>query len=154
MSDFDIRIEGAEEIARKLSGGVDRAAKRASMAIAAEIHRRIAPYPPASEANSPRDEVSYWYERGFGTRYKTGKGRRTSQTLGRKWSVKSEGNGALVINTAGYANWVHDSVDQAWFHNVRDWKTDEDVVDEVEGDGTVERLMGREIAKLLGDISE
>jgi hypothetical protein len=151
-AELNIDVKGVDKIVNALTGKLDPALKRASLAIATTIHERIAPYPPATEANSPRDEPPYWYERGFGTRTKSGKGRRTSETLGRKWSIQPRGTiGAAVTNPASYAPYVHDYVEQAWFHAQRGWKTDEEVTRSVESDGTAERYVNHFVAQILDD---
>ena len=95
----------------------------------------ISEYPGSSSANSPKPYPGRWYERGYGTRYvrKSGGvgGRRTSQTLGKRWSVKKENAGMTVIvgNNASYAKWVQGANTQARFHKARNWKTTQDVAD-------------------------
>ena len=93
-------------------------------------------YPGSSIANSPKPYPGRWYERGYGTRYvrKSGGigGRKTSETLGKRWTVKKENNGMTVIvgNNASYAKWVQGHNTQARFHKSRGWKTTGDVADQ------------------------
>ena len=93
----------------------------------------ISEYPSSSSANQPKPYPGKWYERGFGTRYitKTGimRGKRTSQTLGKRWSVKKSNAGMTVTvgNNASYAKWVQGANTQAKFHKARNWKTTADV---------------------------
>lgn len=97
-------------------------------------------------------ERGRWYERGYGTRwYSRGKlqGRRTSQTLGRRWTISERNQGftQVVGNNASYGPFVHSHERQAWFHRRRGWKTDEQVIEE-ESDTIVE-FVEAEIRKVL-----
>lgn len=126
--DVDLR-----EVLRRInSPKVLAAAKAGLKAGAAHIEGKIKPYPAASEANSPANDR--WYERGFGSRWKRKDGsiggRKSSETLGRRWTIKAKNNGLTVMigNNASYAPFVHDKDKQAAFHQRRGWKTAQDVV--------------------------
>jgi len=92
-------------------------------------------YPPATEANMPKAYPGRWYERGYGTRWedKDGNvmGRRTSQTLFKRWATRKidEGLGVEIGNNAGYGPYVHDKPRQARFHGLRGWPTVQDKAD-------------------------
>jgi hypothetical protein len=74
------------------------------------FRNELTPYPSSSEANSPNAR-GRWYERGYGPKWtrkdgSTG-GRKTSQMLGRSWSVAPTGGGAHLWSRAGYSAIVH-----------------------------------------------
>ena len=101
----NIKIEGIEQLVKKL--GQATAAQTLSPAIqAATLHLKgvIAVYPPSSSANSP--SRPHWYERGFGPRWRrkdgTVGGRKTSETLGRRWTIKTRGLTGMVGNNVSY----------------------------------------------------
>jgi len=85
----------------------------------------ISKYPPATSANKPRAHGA-WYQRGYGTKYRrldgTVSGRRTSESLKHKWTVKSRARGmtSIIGNNASYAPYVHGKR-QAPFHARRGW---------------------------------
>src|SRR4030042_2565195 len=85
-------IKGLDKLLKKLDDleGL-KAAVRGMEAAALHVKGKIAEYPPASEANAPKTSGS-WYERGYGTRWPGG-GKRTSETLGRKWTTASRDGG-------------------------------------------------------------
>lgn len=128
-----ISLDGLDEILERLRRlNKLNALKPALRAGATHVKGVIAVYPPASEANSPTQQR--WYERGYGTKYrrKDGSihGRKTSKTLGRRWTVSiiEGGLGAKVGNNVHYGPYVQSDEHQASFHSVRGWKTDEDVI--------------------------
>lgn len=96
---------------------------------------RIAEYPAASSANTPKPYPGRWYQRGYGTRWTTKggvlRGRKTSETLSKRWTtVKSNGGMIITIgNNAKYARYVHSAQYQARFHKSRGWITDADAVE-------------------------
>lgn len=86
----------------------------------------VAPYPPA-----PTPSGDTWYERGYGPkrRRKDGSitGRKTSEMLGRRWSVMSRSRMVVVLmNTASYAANVHGKEDQSKVMQAIGWKTEAD----------------------------
>ena len=83
---MSVTIKGLDKAIKKLEkvGGPGALRKPMTKAVA-HLHRAIAEYPPSSSANSPGSGYS-WYERGYGTRTRTGRGYRTNVTLGRRWS--------------------------------------------------------------------
>jgi hypothetical protein len=151
-----IEVEGLEPLIRDLSADLSPALTAVTKAIAAEAQDRIAPYPPATEAKSPSNPAGRWYERGFGPKWrrKDGSvgGRKTSETLGRRWSIKSAPQQATLTNLASYSNVVHGAEEQASFHATRGWRADEGVADEIVDDGTVARMVEAAIAKKLGKL--
>lgn len=129
---FNIDLKGLDQIERKL-GKLARAVVEMNMLEAAgeEIKSRMMVYPPATSGNSPSNPTGHWYERGYGIRHApTGKGRRTSENLGRRWFVKSGRRfGVLLVkigNPVSYASIVH-GIKQARFHKRHGWKKLSDV---------------------------
>ena len=104
-------------------------------------------YPPESEANQPRP--GGWYQRGYGPRWYGGKGgARTSEQLGKKWSIDPGAEQVTISNAASYAAYVHGEW-QAGFHAARGWRQLKTVAEEmmpkiVEG-------IQRQLARILGN---
>jgi len=152
-----VTIEGLPSLTRLLNADLNKAVGAATFAIAAEIQNRLAPYPAASEANRPRSWQSggpnQWYERGYGPRWvrKDGSinGRKTSQTLNRRWSIQRGVRSATLWNKAGYSGFVHDANIQAAFHKRRGWRTDQDVINQVQGDGTVSNIVNQALTNVF-----
>lgn len=90
--------------------------------IAESVIAKVEPYPPDSIANRPSNPQGHWYERGYGTKFATGRGYQTSERLGDKWwYALIFGPGVKIGNAATYAGWVHGE-EQAAFHEERGWK--------------------------------
>jgi len=150
-----VRLVGLDDLQKKLGADFKPAMRGATKAIAAEIQGKIAPYPPATSANRPAGPGSRWYERGFGSRYqrKDGirSGRKTSETLGRRWGIQSQGRiGAVLGNLATYSPYVHSAEKQAKIHGKRGWVTDEEAIEKVERAGTIRRIVEDAIMHALG----
>jgi hypothetical protein len=123
-----VEIQGLDKTIAKLEKvkGMN-AARTALKAAGVHIKGKAAKYPPSSEANLPKLKGS-WYERGYGTRW-SGGGRKTSETLGRKWTVQQKrGLETVVGNIVSYGPYVQADDWQAAFHRRRGWKTIETVV--------------------------
>lgn len=130
-----VEIRGLDELIEKLEAvGKPGALKRPMTKAVAHLHRVIAEYAPSSGANSPGNGYS-WYERGFGTRTRTGKGYPTSETLGKRWTheVEADGKRGVVGNNASYGPYVQSAEKQAGFHAARGWQTDEKVAESEAG---------------------
>lgn len=131
-------IEGMDKLERVLREFPEEtnAQMRVAMQGGGEIVRgAVAVYPPASAANSPPGIDGYrWYERGFGTRTRTGRAYPTSQALGRSWNVEVKGTGTTIKGIVGtpvtYARWAQDRERQVWFHKQRGWRTIQDALDQ------------------------
>jgi len=150
-----VKLVGLDSLQRKLGADFKPAMRAASKAIALEIQGEIAPYPPATSANRPKGPGSKWYERGFGTKWMlkdgTVRGKKTSQTLGRRWGIKGKGAiGAVLGNIATYSPYVHSHEEQAKYHGKRGWVTDEKAVERVERRGTVRRIVEDAVMKAMG----
>ena len=147
-------IRGMDKLIKKLKSIEElRGAKRGLKAGALHIKGKIAVYAPSSSANSPSNPSGRWYQRGYGSRWRrkdgTVGGSKTSETLGRRWTV-GERNGGLtqvVGNNVSYGPYVQSAEKQAGFHKARGWKTDEQVIEE-EGD-TVLQFVKSEIDREL-----
>ena len=111
-----------------------RAVKAALRASAVHVKGKIARYPQASEANDPSQRR--WYERNYGPRWRRRDGsiggRKTSQTLGKRWAISERNQGLTQVigNNADYAPFVQDADRQAWFHKQRDWPTAQGVLED------------------------
>lgn len=149
-------IKGMNKLIRKLDTlGKLQGAKRGLKAGALHVKGKIAKYPPSTTANSPGNPTGRWYERGYGPRWLRKRkggvgGRKTSETLGRKWTTAERNAGLthIIGNNASYAEYVQSEEKQAKFHGQRGWKTDEEVLRE-EGDQVLEFIQ-HEVEKELG----
>lgn len=144
-----VKTYGFPELQRKLKNLASlKGAKAGLRAGAVHVRGKLATYPPATIANSPGRQYAYndhgvvryreqWYERNYGTRYRRKRkgglgGKRTSESLGKKWTMKTEDDGLTqaIGNNASYARKVHDPKEQASFHARRGWKTTEQVIEQ------------------------
>jgi hypothetical protein len=144
----EIEIVGLERLLQKIENlGQLKHVAAALKAGATHVKGKIAQYPPASEANMPGQ--ARWYERGYGMRYASGRGKRTSETLGRKWTIASRDGGLtqVVGNDVSYGPYVQSAKFQARIHAKRGWKTDEQVLDEEQD--TVANFVLDEVRKVL-----
>ena len=122
MSAISIKVKGLEALSRKLRAlAQGKYLDKVVAASKARLMRRLAQYPPKSPANRPRPAPGRWYERGWGARSAAGRGRRTSQNLGRSWLAQKRGQGFLIRNTASYAPYVMGRKQRA-LHRRRGWQ--------------------------------
>lgn len=90
--------------------------------IGESVIAKVRPYPSETMANSPTNPQGHWYERGYGTKFASGRGYQTSERLGDRWWYQLiYGPGVKIGNAATYAGWVHGE-EQAAFHKERGWK--------------------------------
>lgn len=142
-----VEVKNLKRLVRKLNDLEQlEAIKPALQAAALHVKGKIAVYPPASEANTPGQKR--WYERGYGPRWPGG-GRKTSEILGKRWSIKGRDNGLtqIVGNNASYAVYVQSKAHQAWFHAKRNWKTDREVLDDESE--TIVKFLSDAVEKVL-----
>lgn len=131
-----VQIKGLDQLLRKVDSiqGL-RVAVRAMRASAVHVKGKIATYPASTIANSPGAYPKRWYERGYGSRWarKSGGigGRKTSETLGRRWTTAQRNGGLtqVVGNNVSYGEFVQSRKKQASAHKGR-WKTIQDVSEE------------------------
>ena len=138
---MSVKIKGKKELIKKMNKlGQAREAKRRLKLGGNHVMGKVKKYPPSTEANRPRSSLATkktlsWYERGYGTKWmrKDGSvgGRKTSENLGRKWTLKTRDSGWSVVigNNASYSIFVHSEDDQARFHASRGWLTGQQVLD-------------------------
>ena len=118
---------------------------------ALHVKGKIARYPAARHGPQPfktaRQRRFFFYAVRAGlieVPYRRGQSAR-SETLGRKWTIKSEDDGltAVVGNNASYGPVVQDRDEQSFYHKTTGWPTVQDVQ---EDEGPVVRnLMARAI---------
>ncbi len=153
MADAVVTVTGLAPLIKRLEAAKNPKPIRAALKMGGtHIKSIMAKYPPASDANNPN--ARRWYERGKGPRWRVKDGsihlRNTSETLGRKWTVKVKGNYEVEIgNNTSYAPYVHDPEKQSWFHAARGWKTTETVA-ESEGRKVADAIRA-ELMKALGE---
>ena len=132
MLEVKLEVEGLDDIQKllaKLPKELDTEMQR-SMRFAVQLVRgEIAEYPAATAANMPGGYS--WYERGFGTRTRTGLAYPTSENLGRSWTTQVRSGMAdwrgIVGTNVSYAGFVQGE-EQAGFHGARGWKKAGDVL--------------------------
>lgn len=161
MSDLITVKLDLSNLTRALNADLKTAAGNAAFVIATQLQDKIAPYPPATQANSPRPWTSggrnSWYERGYGTKWarKDGSigGRKTSQTANRRWSIQRNGNSTVLANGATYSPYLHranGTPHQAGFHATRGWQTDAQGIGALQKDGVINAVVANEVRKVLG----
>lgn len=154
---ISVKIDGIDDLVKKYGNGIKPAIKKGVAALAVEAESRIKPYAPATAGNSPKayqpGRWNTWYQRGWGKKWVTAKGKikgkRTSETLGRKWQHEPKGElGAVIKNTARYAGYVHGE-DQTRVHKSHGWKSSKVIVEQIVKDGTVDKLISKYIAEVI-----
>jgi len=164
MPSSSVTIKGLDKLQDKLTSvAALRGAKNALKAGALHIKGKVAVYPELTDANRPRSFKSFfglkthraintWYQRGYGPKWarKDGSvgGRKTSETLGRRWTIASEASGLrqVIGNNASYGIDVQGEK-QAHFHAARGWKTTEQVAEQEEA--TVVAFVQAEVDKAI-----
>lgn len=145
-----VKLRGVAALARRLKGNIDEALRPAYVAIGELVRGEVAPYPPALPPSEPS-----WYERGYGGKYRRRDGRvtgrKTSEMLGRRWSVTARGRGAVVENSASYAPFVHSAERQNRILGARGWVTDRQAIDRVVRSGAWERMVTTAVNKALNE---
>lgn len=151
-----IQIKGLDKLQIKFEG-IEPAIKHGIKASALHIKGKVDKYPASTGANSPKSFSSggnnMWYERGWGSKWALKRGgwhgRKSSENLGRKWTIATENNGmtAKIGNNVSYGKWVQSPEYQARALKRIGWKTTEQVAEEEQL--TVERFIKSEIDKAL-----
>lgn len=138
-----IVIKGLDKLQRKL-GNIKPAVVRGIKAGTLHVKGKIDQYPAATQANQPKQyskgQWNTWYERGWGSKWALAGGGwhgvKSSETLGRKWTTKTENNGltGVVGNNVSYGPYVQggDSAPhkQAAAMKRIGWKTTDEVIDQ------------------------
>lgn len=141
--------KGLEQFSKRFGRDLSPALRSASTGLAHEAIDRIAPYPQERTRQGRQ-----WYERGYGQRWQRKDGgvggRKTSETLGRRWDVKVGRVWASAINTASYSRLVHKHGEQARIHKKTGWKTDRDVIKSLKADGTAVDLLKQALKATWG----
>jgi len=151
MPSSSVTIKGLDKLQDKLTSvAALRGAKNALKAGALHIKGKVDTYPKSTSANSPSQQR--WYERGYGPRWKRRDGsvggRKTSETLGRRWTIASEASGLrqVIGNNVSYGIYVQGEK-QAHFHADRGWQTTEQVAEQEEA--TVVAFVQAEVDKAI-----
>ena len=127
-----LKINGLTELQRKFAIDPKTKITDALEAVGKIVKRELETYPPPNAGNAPksyqRGRWNTWYERGYGTRWVTSRGqvmgRRTSENLGKQWTLTASGLTATISNGASYAGWVHKTGKQTGFHAAHGWMTE------------------------------
>jgi hypothetical protein len=120
------------------------AIEAAALGVAASIQDVLAPYPPPP----PRRPNGGYYIRGRGSFTAKGRLVKASELMNRRWSVRSIGLGARLVNTASYAGWVHGR-DQKKLHAKTGWVRTDTAITQVVSSGDARRIVMKAIAKAL-----
>lgn len=131
-----VEIKGLDELTKKIDSITSLSAFNTGLKKGAYLIKgKIAKYPKHTSANQPPiSGPGSWYVRGTGTKYRSVDGKiktyRTSETLGRRWTVAQQVGRALtwiVGNNVSYGRFVQSNADQAHFHRKRKWRTIETI---------------------------
>ena len=133
---IDIKIEGTDQLAKRLKTAGDLIRKTAMLGGMQDATKYVAQnaavYPPTTEANAPPPP---YYIRGTGTQYAS-YNRRESEQLNLHWDRRVSERGdsvqGVVENLVSYAPWTHSVVRQSWFHKMRGWRNIERIKSDVE----------------------
>lgn len=148
-------VEGIEEVVAALKRLVLNAGDAVALAVATAYEDEIAPYPPATSANTPGP--GWYYIRGKGAFYqskRTGETKQlsSSQTLGRRWKIIRAGVGlAYLVNDADYSRHVHGTMErkQARAMGRIGWRDTQDSVATINKGGKIDTILARVIRKLI-----
>jgi len=159
MTAVTIQIEGIDAVIDKIDS-LQRLeqAGQLMLAIGTHVKGKVDKYPASTEANSPREYTTggrnTWYQRGYGPKWarKDGSvgGRKTSETLGRRWTVQMRDAGRSVVigNNVSYGPYVQDEENQADFHKRNGWPTIQQVAKDEEP--TIRAFVEDYLKRLLG----
>lgn len=152
MSGADyVELKGLAEFAQRLSSPLEPIVQAVAFLGATEAQDFIAPYP---QQPAPADP-DRWYERGYGPKWRrkdgSVNGRKESENLGRKWSIKPlDSLGVQLTNVASYAPFVHAAEDQAKVHQATGWKTDKQTTEHVVDSRVIEEAAETLVNKAFG----
>ncbi|KPL80229.1 hypothetical protein [Herpetosiphon geysericola] len=139
----------ANDVAQWLRSDITPAFQAIGLGVTEAIRNEISPYPA-----QPAKPVDHWYERGYGQRWKRKDGsiggRKTSQTLGRRWMIASRGRMVMVLmNTSTYSPFVHRAEDQTAAHANTGWVTDTEAISRVVDSPLIDGLVGTALGTIL-----
>lgn len=144
---LDMDIQGDALLIRALTAApVRQAIESGALGIAAEGQDRTAPYPrePRRRPNAP------YYVRGTGLFTPGGILIRRSETMNRRWNIRSVAFGAILENRASYSGRVKGGRGQQASHHRRTgWTRTIDDVAGVVRDGTAASIMGAALRAAL-----
>ena len=156
MLEVKLEVEGLDDIQKllaKLPRELDAEMTKTMRQAVQLVRGEIAQYPSATEANAPGSGYS-WYERGFGTRTRTGLAYPTSERLGASWATQVRSGMAdwrgIVGTNVSYAGFVQGE-EQAGFHGARGWKKAGDVLESKAG--AIRRLFQQALGRLVRKLS-
>lgn len=146
MIRISVRVDLDDALRKLLAFDVAAMRRTVATAVAAEVQDRIAVYPPAP--GRPQPFVSDKQRRFFFAALRDGRisvpyrrgGDPRSETLGRKWEIIPQPNGALLKNASSYSDLVHGTTKQTRYHRDSGWRTEKTAVTLVEQDGSVARI--------------
>lgn len=155
MTNATVRVEGLDDLLRKLGKMGPGVYKPAIAEGAAHIKSVIATYPPARHGAQPFKTVKqmryFFYALANGlieVPYKRGISP-NSEALGRRWTIafRDDGKTAVIGNNASYAQIVQDDKLQSNYHRVTGWKTDKQVAESEARE--LREIVARHIRKAL-----
>lgn len=134
-----IRLEGSEELIKKLQSLEDMKRVKAGVVNAAETLRdKVKEYPPQSSRPNPMLKVNDKMRRGFFAKLKAGeievpyrRGQSPgSKKLGQSWNIERKNYGfkAIIGTKVSYARLVQDSAQQTSYHMQTGWITTKQAV--------------------------
>jgi len=152
-----LRIEGLDQLRRKLGRGVEPAISVATLAIGKEVKTEIArgPGPSHSPVIWASEKQRRWYfrwrrKKDLPLKY-TRLSDPMSQQLEHKWGVAKYGQiGAKVFTGVRYAPWVQSKERQTAQHKATGWRTDEQAIKRVVDSGAVQRILKQAVRRHLG----
>jgi len=151
-----IRLEGLENLMRKLGTSFVPTIRGITRAIGEMVRNKVAVYPgPVAHSirwASEKQRRAYFAqrrERNLPIGY-TRQSDPMSQRLGPGWSVSGFGElGAKVAPRATYAQWVQGADTQQPMHRATGWVTDRQAVQAVVDSGDIQRVAGAAIRAVL-----
>ncbi len=158
-----IEIVGLEAVQKLLAGlsgpGVDKALQKAAIKIGEVAQRQFERNP--GPANSPviwaSEKQKRWYfwhraQMGYDPKYV----RTTdpeSEDLLHSWETKPWGDASAIVGTnVPYAPYVVSAADQTKQHKATGWRTEKDVIDDLESRNVVERIVVAELVSYVGGL--
>jgi len=151
--EMNVHIEGLDEL-KNIIPAIPKSLTDIVREVSKEIRIRMMAYPPETSANQPGPYPSRWYQRHFGPRWSNLDGSlggmNTSQQLQKSWKdVVSGPLERTVWTDVDYAPFVQSADFQSSVMRNIGWHTDEQVIDEVMSDPTIQGKINAAIDKAL-----